>query len=232
MAITKKIHSKANIKQSTNADSAGIADPIPLGVMLPYAGAIAPMKYLFCDGRVLLRSQYPDLFNIIGTVFAIGGELVTQFRLPDSRAKVLMSVNNSGLPNGSNAFYTVRNLSQGQIDGSTGAEVHALTAIQIPGHSHNYSGNSNTGGISANHTHSVPSGNFSGGTPPGDTFVAGTQGFHGGQTTGPVSSNHTHAYSWSGSTDNGSGTGPAGTGAPHNIIQPSLVVNFIIKALN
>lgn len=41
--------------------------------------------WLKCVGSVLLRSAYPKLFAKIGTTYNIGGELSTQFRLPDWR---------------------------------------------------------------------------------------------------------------------------------------------------
>lgn len=41
--------------------------------------------WLKCNGAVVLRSLYPRLFNKIGTTFNTGGELATQFRLPDAR---------------------------------------------------------------------------------------------------------------------------------------------------
>jgi microcystin-dependent protein len=41
--------------------------------------------WLKCVGAVLLRASYPKLFAVIGTTYNTGGELSTQFRLPDWR---------------------------------------------------------------------------------------------------------------------------------------------------
>lgn len=41
--------------------------------------------WLKCTGAVLLRAAYPKLFAKIGTTYNTGGELSTQFRLPDWR---------------------------------------------------------------------------------------------------------------------------------------------------
>lgn len=41
--------------------------------------------WLKSNGAVLLRVAYPKLFAMIGTIYNIGGELSTQFRLPDWR---------------------------------------------------------------------------------------------------------------------------------------------------
>lgn len=41
--------------------------------------------WLKCVGSVLVRSAYPKLFAVIGTTYNTGGELSTEFRLPDWR---------------------------------------------------------------------------------------------------------------------------------------------------
>lgn len=41
--------------------------------------------WLKCTGAILVRSAYPRLFAKIGTTYNTGGELSTQFRLPDWR---------------------------------------------------------------------------------------------------------------------------------------------------
>lgn len=41
--------------------------------------------WLKCTGAVLLRTAYPKLFALIGTTYNTGGELSTQFRIPDWR---------------------------------------------------------------------------------------------------------------------------------------------------
>lgn len=41
--------------------------------------------WLKCVGSVLIRAAYPKLFSVIGTTYNTGGELSTEFRLPDWR---------------------------------------------------------------------------------------------------------------------------------------------------
>jgi microcystin-dependent protein len=111
---------------------------------------------------------------------------------------------------------TTRNLGD-----TVGAASHTLTTAQLPGHTHT----GTTGGVSANHTHSVPQGAYTGSTnafgQPGDTFQPGTQGFAAPQTTGGISSDHTHTVT----TDSGAGL----NGATHNNMQPSHVINWLIR---
>lgn len=61
---------------------------IPIGMILPYAGAISeskplPQGWLLCDGRELDKTTYADLFNVIGTTY--GGKGIPGFCLPDLR---------------------------------------------------------------------------------------------------------------------------------------------------
>ena len=47
-----------------------------------------PSGFLFCDGSTVLIADYPDLYNRITTKFNTGGELVTEFRLPDLQGRM------------------------------------------------------------------------------------------------------------------------------------------------
>ncbi len=60
-------------------------DTVPAGMMMAWPGTIAaiPAGWLFCDGRSLLRLDYPALFAAIGTAW--GAVDASHFNLPDSR---------------------------------------------------------------------------------------------------------------------------------------------------
>ena len=51
------------------------------GVILPFAGDIAPNGFLICNGSSVSREQYPNLFNVIGTKY--GSENKAFFNLPN-----------------------------------------------------------------------------------------------------------------------------------------------------
>ncbi|MFE0463196.1 phage tail protein [Kitasatospora sp. NPDC058965] len=66
-----------------------------IGTVLPYgalvdAGALATYGWLYCDGSGLAPSDYPDLFQVIGTLH--GGNGTTTFNLPDYRGFLLRGV--------------------------------------------------------------------------------------------------------------------------------------------
>ena len=73
---------------------------MPPGTIVPYAGlekptAATPLSkgWLFCDGAVVNRSDYPALFAVIG--YTYGKTLVSgQFRLPDLRGRSIIGYDN------------------------------------------------------------------------------------------------------------------------------------------
>lgn len=79
--------------------------------------------WLICDGRSLSRSDYPELFEMIGTKY--GNTSSSTFNLPDCRGRVMGAI-------GSGSGLTSR--SAGTLIGS---ETHIMTVAQMPTHTHN-----------------------------------------------------------------------------------------------
>ena len=52
-----------------------------IGEVKSYMGANVPEGWLLCDGSVLSRNHYKDLFNVIGTEYGVGDGIST-FSLP------------------------------------------------------------------------------------------------------------------------------------------------------
>lgn len=107
---------------------ADVSLAVPPGVMFEWPTATAPAGYLLCDGRSLLRADYPALFAVLGTTY--GAADGTHFNLPDHRGRVSVTLDNLG---GSDAG---RLSAANTIGGTGGAETVTLTAQQIPAHSH------------------------------------------------------------------------------------------------
>lgn len=113
----------------------------PVGAVLPYAGAAAPANWLLCDGALVSRTTYAALFAVVGTTYNIGGggEDATNFRLPDLRGRSTIGAGQgTGLANRA-------------LGAKGGAETHALSTAEIPGHTHPASGSS--AGESQEHVH-------------------------------------------------------------------------------
>lgn len=93
---------------------------VPPGTIVAYGGTAAPDGWLLCQGQSLARTDYPDLFAVIGTAF--GSVDGTHFTLPDLRGR---------FPLGKAAAGT------GSTLGGTGGAIdHTHTG---PSHSHSHS---------------------------------------------------------------------------------------------
>lgn len=84
----------------------------PVGAVLPYAGPIntctranlMAQGWLFCDGAVVDNKTYPDLYNVIGTLYGAppksgDDNAPLQFYLPDYRGAFLRGVNQDAVRN-------------------------------------------------------------------------------------------------------------------------------------
>lgn len=125
------------------------------GFIYPLAASVVPEGFLLCDGAAYARSEYPELFAAIGTMYG-PGDGATTFNVPDLRNRV---------PAGS---------SENHPAGETvGEEAHQLTKKEMPSHthaaangSHFYTTRGSTGG-------ETDSGFASGGNFSGDTAGTG-----------------------------------------------------------
>lgn len=100
---------------------------LPIGSIVPYGGSTAPAGWLLCQGQSLLRTDYPDLFNVIGTAF--GSVDSTHFSLPDARECALVG---SG-QNGTHTIATHDTYTLGQFkDDQVQEHTHNINAIGTP----------------------------------------------------------------------------------------------------
>jgi len=65
--------------------NAGSTGGNPPGTILWYASKTPPDGYLVCNGSVISRTDYADLFSVIGTTFG-AGDGSTTFALPNLQA--------------------------------------------------------------------------------------------------------------------------------------------------
>lgn len=179
--------------------NARLAALMPAGSVIPYAGSSAPTGYLLCYGQAVSRTTYADLFAVISTTYGVGDNSTT-FNLPDLRGRVVAGQDDMG---GSSAN-RLTGLTDG-VDGDTlaaagGLESTTLTIAQMPAHDHGGA----TGSAGA-HT---------------DAVTAGSNAGAGSDRLVPASNstpNHTHTIS------------SQGGGGAHNNVQPTLILNYIIK---
>jgi microcystin-dependent protein len=105
-----------------------------VGEIILWSGDTSPsIKWLVCDGANLLRTDYPDLFAVIGTIY--GAADGSHFSLPDLRSRVAIGAG------------TGAGLSAYAIGDNLGEETHTLTTSETPSHSHSDTGHTHTEGI-------------------------------------------------------------------------------------
>ena len=81
--MTKKIKAK---NLGVGGGSVPTGDTLPIGAIIPFGGTEAPTGWLICDGAMLNRETYKELFAAIGTNFGTDGP--GNFYIPDLRGKV------------------------------------------------------------------------------------------------------------------------------------------------
>jgi microcystin-dependent protein len=69
---------------------------VPIGSIFPFAATAVPLGYLLCDGALVSRTEYPTLYQTIGTTYGSGAG-GTYFRLPDLRGR--FPLGNAGMAN-------------------------------------------------------------------------------------------------------------------------------------
>jgi microcystin-dependent protein len=194
----------------------GISGVMPTGFVMMYAAPTPPPGYLNCDGSAVLRTAFPNLFNIISTTFG-PGDGVSTFNLPN--------YNNGFFPIGFSPTFPLG--STVGSPGYIGEATHALTITELAAHLHALTMNahSHTAAESPHqHTAPVPYQQFAG-TGGGQSNVGEPGDAHNITiTTSAVAA----AVTVNPATDSGT-IGNTGGGAGHNNIPPYLAINFVIK---
>lgn len=186
----------------------------PLGGGMIYFGSTAPNSaFVFPFGQAISRTTYATLFSLIGTTYG-AGDTTTTFNVPDLCGRVPVGLDNmGGTPKG-----RLNTIGSGTTLGAAGGEqTHALTTAELASHTH--TGNTSTESAVHTHTITAPTANTtqSGGSGNGPIYWTGTQTI----TTSSESASHTHPFT----------SDAAGSGTAHNNLQPTLMVNYIIRII-
>lgn len=178
------------------------------------------LGWLICDGSSISRSDYAELFNIIGTSF--GSDSSTTFNIPNCKGKVLGAI-------GTGIGLTARS-----IGDLVGEETHTMTLNELVTHSH-----TGTTVTSGSHTHGI--------TDPGHAHLQHTinDDFNNsggvGNTTPSFASDSAGYMTWdniesstTGITINNSGihshtftTNTSGNSQAFNVMQPTIFLGNV-----
>lgn len=174
---------------------------IPAGTIIMSACINAPTGWLQCDGQLLAKIDYYDLWLAIGNAYTDISS-GTHFKVPDMQGRCAVgSGNGTGLTTRALGTYG-------------GEETHALTVAEMP--SHNHGGSTS---INGNHRHTIPTGgvddsNFS--NQPNQIPAADSNNDPRTVNTSDAGE-HSHTISFEGGNE------------AHNIMQPFMVVRYLIK---
>lgn len=171
----------------------------PTGTVLPFAGSAVPSNWLLCNGQAVSRATYSALFAVVGTTFG-AGDGVSTFNVPNIDSRAVI---------GTGTGYA--------LGATGGSSTRTLSLANMPAHSH--TGTTNTDGA---HSHTqrlgtVDDKNFtsnSGQNPPSDGPIASQT-----YTIDSTGSDHSHSFT----------TSSAGSGTAFSIMNPYVVMLFIIK---
>jgi microcystin-dependent protein len=196
----------------------------PTGSVICYAGQTIPDGWLSCDGSEVLKSTYSDLYSIIGNNYGVASNS-NYFVLPNLKERV--PVGNS-------------NVTNFNLGNTGGTKTVTLSVNQLPSHDH--SGTTDTSGThnhtasDSGHTHSYADAYFaenaglagnnnygtSAGTDWDNNFI-----YRSGAVTNTgyanitVNNNGSHTHTFT--------TGTTGSGSAINVLNPYIVLNYIIK---
>ena len=100
MSIMQGDKKVANVYNINN-----ISYSVPIGCIIPFSGSTIPVGFLLCDGSEVSKTNYADLYVVIGNKFGTATD-TTKFKLPDLRDKFIQGANgnlgaskDAGLPN-------------------------------------------------------------------------------------------------------------------------------------
>jgi microcystin-dependent protein len=201
-----KITGMADGSASTDAATMGnLAIYMPPGVIVPYGGTTEPTGWLFCYGQAISRTTYAALFTAISTTYGAGDGSLT-FNLPDLRGRVVAGQDDMGGSSANRLTGLSGGLNGDTLGATGGAETHTLTTAELAVHNH---GITDPGHIHTTSTQVRGTGliNQFGGTGQGITPITPSTD---SATTGVTVDN-------------------AGSGNAHNNVQPTIILNYIIR---
>jgi microcystin-dependent protein len=193
----------------------------PVGVVSCYAGITIPSGWLLCNGSEVSKNTYNALYSVIGDTYGTPTNS-NNFVLPDLRLKFPLGKSNSN-----------------SLGSSGGNETITLTTNQLPSHTH--TGTTGADGVhnhtasDSGHTHAYDDAYFAENT--GSLNIYGTSAGTDNdndyiyRSPQPVTSlgsanisvgnsgSHTHTFT----------TNSTGSGSSINIMNPYVVINYIIK---
>jgi microcystin-dependent protein len=165
---------------------------LPLGYIMGFAGANVPTGWFVCDGQLVSKGDYADLYDLLLTAY--GADTATTFAVPDLRQRFLRGVSSPG-----DGTFSSR--------GGTGGYVSNVETLTIASTivSGGIASTSNDGG---SHSHSYNTQHSHNWNHSSNAWSRQLDHNHG-------NNDHAHGGGTTSSGGGNSGTGNLGTTSPH-----------------
>jgi microcystin-dependent protein len=185
---------------------------MPIGAVMEYYGSTVPnAAFVFPTGQAISRSTYATLFGIFGTTYGVGDGSTT-FNVPDLTGRVT-AMKEASASRLTSTYFGGNSTTLGAVGG---LESHTLTTAQLASHSHANSlsdpGHAHSAAVTAVANDASYGGGVGGGGNFGHSIAIGVS----------VSAALT------GITINNAA---AGSGNAHNNVQPTIVLNKILRII-
>jgi microcystin-dependent protein len=203
------IGTAGRVLQSTGTTIDWAPVGMPAGAVIPYAGTTLPAGWLWCDNAAYdgTNPTYAALWASIGTTY--GGTGITNFRTPDMRGRVAAGWDGgAGRLGGGSTGGVTGSATLGAVGGE---QSHSMTGTELTSHSHGVNDPSHAHGISS------------------ASGLTGTNSGLGGVGGGASLWSAAGAATGTDGAYTGISIQNAGGGAPFNVVQPTIVLYYIIK---
>lgn len=107
----KSIYTIVNLTDDESAKPLALYADMAVGTIVPFGGSASVDGFLLCDGSEYNRTDYPELFEVIGTSFGTPSAN-TKFKVPDLREATTKGAGLTGL---SNNHYDADGLALGEF---------------------------------------------------------------------------------------------------------------------
>lgn len=196
-------------------------DLMPVGSLLMYASNTLPSSnWLMCYGQAVSRTTYATLFSRLSTVYGVGDGSTT-FNLPDLRGRVAAGQDDMG---GTSANRLTNPGSTGGMDGDVlggtgGQEAHVQTTGELATHGHTQNSHWHNVGLTSadDGTMDVPA-----------VQQSGSAAFAGWRFDVSDTTTSLRKFIADGTVATNQNTGSS---TAFNVVQPTIILNYIIKAL-
>ena len=187
---------------------------LPAGVIFPYGGTSAPSGYLLCYGQDVSRTTYSALFTAIGTSYGVGDGSTT-FTIPDLRGRVAAGKDDMGGSSANRLTDADDGINGDTLGDTGGGETQTLVTGNLPAHTPagSVALAASGGGAATGLLRSAA----------GVAVTFGTVGTAGDGVQAGTGALNTITASFT-------GTPQGGTSTAFGVVQPTIILNYIIFA--